>query len=106
MPYVKLPRSGSLGSNHIAYTSQVFAWTTYLGEEIAQGRAMADAAKAAGVGLLVWSSLISISERTQGRLTACVNFENKYQVGEYIKSLGIPATILNLGCFDESASHE
>ena len=65
---------------------------------------MADAAKTAGVKLFVWSSLVSVTELSQGRLTAVVHFDDKHKIAEYIKSIGIPSTTVILGCFIESAS--
>jgi uncharacterized protein YbjT (DUF2867 family) len=87
-----------------AYTGvdAVFACTPYLGDEVTQGQNMADAAKATDVGLFVWSSLVSVTELSQGRLTAVVQFDDKHKIAEYIKSIGIPATILILGCFSEN----
>jgi len=67
---------------------------------------MADAAKTAGVKLFVWSSLVSVTELSQGRLTAVVHFDDKHKIAEYIKSIGIPSTTVILGCFIESASLE
>lgn len=57
--------------------------------EIRQGRNVADAAKAAGVGHLVYSSVGS-AQRGMGQK----HFESKWIIEQYIQSLDIPHTIL------------
>lgn len=71
------------------------------GSEAAHGKAMADAAKAAGVKLLIWSALPSVKEATNGELSVSY-FEDKAAVTAHIKSIGIPATMMYLGAFMES----
>jgi uncharacterized protein YbjT (DUF2867 family) len=57
--------------------------------EIKQGKAVADAAKAAGVQHLVYSSVGS-AHRGMGQK----HFESKWIIEQYIQTLGIPYTIL------------
>src|SRR5258708_33218724 len=57
--------------------------------EIKQGKAVADAAKAAGVQHLVYSSVGS-AHRGMGQR----HFESKWQIEQYIHTLDIPYTIL------------
>jgi uncharacterized protein YbjT (DUF2867 family) len=57
--------------------------------EIQQGKAIADAAKAANVQHFVYSSVGSAE-----RSTGIPHFDSKFQVEEYIRSLGLPHTIL------------
>src|SRR6266540_1476573 len=57
--------------------------------EIQQGKNVADAAKAAGVGHLVYSSVGS-AHRGMGQK----HFESKWIIEQYIQSLNIPYTIL------------
>lgn len=57
--------------------------------EVRQGMAVADAAKAAGVQHLVYSS-VGGADRAPGVL----HFESKWQIEQYIHSLNIPHTIL------------
>lgn len=57
--------------------------------EIAQGKAIADASVAAGVSLLIWSSLPNITKISEGKLTAVKHFDGKAQVEEYIRTLPI-----------------
>ncbi len=57
--------------------------------EIAQGIAVADSAKAAGVDHLVLSSVASADKHT-----GIPHFETKWKIEQHIKSLGIPATVI------------
>ena len=73
---------------------RVFAMTTMTGSggvdgEVRHGRALADAAAAASVPHLVYSS-VGGAERSTG----IPHFESKRQVEQYIGSLGLPATFL------------
>ncbi|CAI4214176.1 unnamed protein product [Parascedosporium putredinis] len=68
-------------------------WDTASGEaEEAQGNAVADAARAAGVSQFIWSSLPSIAKDSNGRVTDVDHFESKARVEEYTKTLGFPFT--------------
>ncbi len=57
--------------------------------EIRQGKNVADAAKVAGVQHVVYSSVGGAE-----RKTGLSHFESKWQIEEYIRTLGLPATIL------------
>lgn len=57
--------------------------------EIRDGKAVADAAKAAGIEHFVYSSVGSAE-----RNTGIPHFDSKFQVEEYIRSIGLPYTIL------------
>jgi uncharacterized protein YbjT (DUF2867 family) len=57
--------------------------------EIRQGKALADAAKTAGVKHFVYSSVGSAE-----RNTGIPHFDSKFQVEEYIRSISLPYTIL------------
>ena len=57
--------------------------------EIAQGKAMADAAVAEGVDLLIWSSLPNVTKMTEGKLTGVKHFDSKATVETYIRGLPI-----------------
>ncbi len=65
--------------------------------EIKQGKSVADAAKAAGVHHLVYSSVGS-AHRGMGQK----HFESKWIIEQYIQSLGIPFTILRPVAFMEN----
>lgn len=57
--------------------------------EVRQGIAFADAAKAAGIQHLVYSSVGSAD-----RQTGIPHFESKYRIEEHIRAIGLPHTIL------------
>ena len=61
---------------------------TSVEQETAHGIAIADAAKAANVGHLVYSSVANADKNT-----GIPHFESKYKVEQYIRSLDIPFTI-------------
>ncbi|KAF4983963.1 hypothetical protein FZEAL_755 [Fusarium zealandicum] len=67
--------------------------------ELAQGKAVTDACKAAGVQHLIFSSLLDTNKISQGRLTHIKHFEEKAQVEQYIRDSGIPATFVLPGFF-------
>ena len=72
--------------------SGVFSVQTFqdgLEAEIRQGKAIADAAKAAGIQHFVYSSVGSAE-----RNTGVPHFDSKFQVEEYIRASGLPYTIL------------
>ena len=57
--------------------------------EIAQGKAMADAAVAAGAELFIWSSLPNVTAMTHGKLTQVAHFDSKAEVETYVRGLPI-----------------
>ena len=59
--------------------------------EVRQGIAFADAAKAAGIQHLVYSSVGSADRQTGIR-----HFESKYQIEEHIRAIRLPHTVLRL----------
>jgi uncharacterized protein YbjT (DUF2867 family) len=72
--------------------SGVFSVQTFqngLEAEIRQGKVVADAAKAASIQHLVYSSVGSAE-----RNTGVPHFDSKFQVEEYIRASGLPYTIL------------
>jgi hypothetical protein len=84
----------------LAILMQIIVWEQNSTEvEIAQGKAMADASKAAGVERLIWSSLPNVSKETHGELTAVKHFDSKAAVEEYIRSIGQPASFFMPGLF-------
>ena len=68
-----------------------------LEKEIEQGKAVADAAKAAGVQHFVQSSVGGV-ERDSG----VPHFESKWQIENYVRELGLPATFLRPVYFMEN----
>jgi len=71
-------------------------------DEELQGRNIVDAAKAAKVPLLVWSSLPSASETSNGKYTTIYHFDKKNAVDKYIATAGQPSVILHTGGFAEN----
>ena len=70
------------------FSVQNYGETGYDGE-VQQGKTVADAAKAAGVEHLVYSSVGSAH-----RQTGLSHFESKWEVEEYVRDIGLPYTIL------------
>lgn len=75
------------------FSVQNFMETGYDGE-IQQGKTLADAAKAAGVQHLVYSSVVSAD-----RKTGLPHFESKWQIEQHINKLGVPFTVLRPAFF-------
>ncbi len=73
---------------HGVFSVQNF-WETGAAREVQQGKALADAAKAAGVAHLVYSS-VGGAERSTG----IPHFDSKWEIEQHIRALGLPATIL------------
>ncbi|MCX5794403.1 MAG: NmrA/HSCARG family protein [Elusimicrobia bacterium] len=65
--------------------------------EVRQGMLLADAAKAAGIGHFVYSSVVGAD-----RGTGIPHFETKYRVEQHIKGLVLPYTILRPVWFMEN----
>lgn len=55
--------------------------------EVGQGKAVADASKAAGVKHLIWSGLPHVTNLTNGQLKHVSHFDGKAEVTEYIESI-------------------
>ena len=79
-----------------AFSVQNF-WGIGAEAEMRQGIALADAAKAAGVKHLVYSS-VGGAERKSG----LAHFESKFKIEEHIRALGLPHTILRPVYFMEN----
>ncbi|OAA36836.1 NmrA family transcriptional regulator [Metarhizium rileyi] len=67
--------------------------------EIAQGKAVTDASKAAGVKHLIFSSLINVTDATSGRLSHVTHFDGKAKIEQYIRNSGIRCTFVQPGLF-------
>ena len=65
--------------------------------EVRQGKIVADAAKAAGVRHLVYTSVGGAE-----RQTGLSHFDSKWQIEEYVRSLSLPATVLRPVFFMEN----
>jgi uncharacterized protein YbjT (DUF2867 family) len=62
--------------------------------EVAQGKAVTDACKEAGVKHIVFSSLRNVTEITNGRLPNVSHFDGKAEIEEYIRASGVPASFV------------
>lgn len=60
-----------------------------LSVEVRQGKALADAAKAAGITHFVYSSVGSAE-----RNTGIPHFDSKFQIEEHVRAIGVPYTIM------------
>lgn len=58
--------------------------------ERAEGKAMVDCAKEAGVKLLLISGLVNVTEASNGELTKVFHFDAKHDIVQYAKSVGVP----------------
>lgn len=75
-------------------------WETKSAEvEIKQGKAMADAALAAGVQHFVWSSLLNVTELTGGKLSHVEHFDSKATIEAYIRTTPLPASFFLPGFY-------
>lgn len=83
------PASSGLAGAYGAYAVQTPWQSGGVEGELRQGIAFADAAKAAGIQHLVYSSVGSAE-----RQTGIPHFESKYQIEEHIRAIGLPHTML------------
>lgn len=60
---------------------------------------MVDAAKAAGVSLLVWSGLDSVSEISKGKYLHVDHFDGKADITAYARLSGVPLVIAQIGWY-------
>jgi uncharacterized protein YbjT (DUF2867 family) len=78
------------------YSVQDF-WSVGAKREVQQGKNMADAAKKAGVEHFVYSS-VGGAERNSG----ITHWERKWEIEEYIRKVGLPATMIRPAAFMEN----
>jgi len=82
----------------------VFSVTNYwetmnADNEIKQGKAIADAAKEAGVQHFIFSSLLDITKLSEGVLTKVFHFDSKAHIEEYVRSTGMPSSFFLPGYY-------
>lgn len=83
------------------FSVQTFMTPAGIGGEVRQGRAVAEAAAETGVEHVVYSS-VGGAERASG----VPHFESKYSIERYLRTLGVPTTVLRPTFFmDNFASH-
>ncbi|KAH9215858.1 hypothetical protein DL95DRAFT_363952 [Leptodontidium sp. 2 PMI_412] len=70
-------------------------------KEIQQGKNIADVSKELNIQHLVWSSLPNVTRTTEGKITGVLHFDSKAVIEDYIRSLSIPTTFVQLAVFME-----
>ncbi|KAF2769717.1 NmrA-domain-containing protein [Teratosphaeria nubilosa] len=78
-----------------------FVNTTHWGDEVAIGKACADAAKKAGVSHYIYSSMPDHSSFDQG-WRALPMWASKFAVENYVRQIGIPATFVYTGIYNNN----
>ncbi|RSL41627.1 hypothetical protein CEP53_012646 [Fusarium sp. AF-6] len=68
-------------------------------QELPHGKNVTDVASDLGVKHLIYSSLLHVTEITEGRLEHVVHFDDKAEVERYIRSKDIPSTFVLPGYF-------
>jgi uncharacterized protein YbjT (DUF2867 family) len=91
--------SEAMRGTHGVYSVQANV-TAGVEGEILQGKMVADVAAESGVKHLVYSS-VGGAERNSG----VPHFESKWQIEEYIRKIGLPATILRPATFMDNFGH-
>ncbi|THW32506.1 hypothetical protein D6D22_09595 [Aureobasidium pullulans] len=67
--------------------------------EVTQGKNVAHAAKEAGVSHIIFSSLLNVTEATNGRLVHVPHFDGKADIEKHIRSTGVPCIFMHPGYF-------
>jgi uncharacterized protein YbjT (DUF2867 family) len=67
--------------------------------EITQGKNVASVCKSAGVQHLIFSSLLSASAISNGRLSHVPHFDGKAEIEQYIRDSGVPCSFYLPGYF-------
>lgn len=84
---------------HTVFLMTNFWETMSADTEISQGKAVTDAAKAAGVKHLIFSSLINTTKASKGKLPNIAHFNGKAKIESYIRRSGVPSTFFLPGMF-------
>lgn len=87
---------------HSVFLVTNFWETASADTEFAQGKAVTDAAKAAGVKHIIASTLIDVTEASKGRLPGVTHFDSKAKIEQYIRQSGVPATFFMPGFYMEN----
>ncbi|KAK4464816.1 NmrA-like family-domain-containing protein [Cladorrhinum samala] len=78
-----------------------FINTTFYGDELQIGKAIADAAKAAGVQHFIYSSMPD-HKAYNPEWPSLPLWSSKHQVEEYVKQIGLPATFVYTGIYNNN----
>jgi hypothetical protein len=108
LPNVELVEGDLTGPARSTILNRLFAGakiafinTTHWGDEVAIGKACADAAKRAGIAHYVYSSMPDHS--TFGRdWRALPMWETKFAIENYVRQIGIPATFVYTGIYNNN----
>lgn len=73
--------------------------------EVDHGRALADAAVAAGVQHIIWSTLPNAGKISGGKVRNMGHFDGKEEVEQYIRTLPIKSAFVAPGCFMSNFHH-
>lgn len=74
-------------------------------QEVVQGKAIADAAVAAGVQFFIFSTLPHVSKITSGKITSVENFDLKADIETYVRTLPIKSAFYAPGYFMQNFSN-
>ncbi|KAG4432456.1 hypothetical protein IFR05_012071 [Cadophora sp. M221] len=98
---LSLPTSvaAAIKDSHTIFLVTNFWETMDVKQEIAQGKTVADEAKAAGISHLIFSSLPSVTKATDGAFKNVAHFDGKTEIEEYIRSIGVPPTFFQAGYY-------
>ncbi|KAL8791095.1 MAG: hypothetical protein Q9213_000302 [Squamulea squamosa] len=91
-------------------SNAVFAMTNFWEKcsaevEVAQGKAIADVAVAAGAELIVWSSLLNVTEMSNGKISGAKHFDSKAEVEAYIRTLPIKSAFFVPALYMQMMTH-
>ncbi|KAI8719542.1 NmrA domain-containing protein [Fusarium sp. LHS14.1] len=89
----------ALKDSHTVFLVTTPAFLSGGSQELPHGKNVADVASDLGVKHLIYSSLLHVTETTEGRLKYVVHFDDKAEVERYIRSKGIPSTFVLPGYF-------
>ncbi|EHK42422.1 hypothetical protein TRIATDRAFT_149983 [Trichoderma atroviride IMI 206040] len=85
--------------SHTVFLVTIPDFTGRENKELDHGKIVADACHESGVQHLIFSSLLHVTDTTNGRLTNVPHFDRKAEVERYIRSKGIPSTFVLPGYF-------
>ncbi|KAJ7639284.1 NAD(P)-binding protein [Roridomyces roridus] len=101
----------SLAADNVAGVTKAFQgadilflvtnWNEHMDKqrEISEGKMMVDVAKEAGVKLLIWSGLESLSAVSGGKFPRVEFFDAKGDITEYAKQSGVPLALVEAGYY-------
>ncbi|KAK7036128.1 NmrA domain-containing protein [Favolaschia claudopus] len=71
-------------------------------KEIAEGKLLIDAAKAAGVKGIIFSGLTAVEKLSKGKYTKVFHFDGKAEVAEYGRASGVPFVDVQAGFYNDN----